>query len=117
MSKILFLTGCIPIRLLLTYIAYYSYNLKNDYLRYLLSIISFMIGLSFLIIYTKGWRKTGVETEGREIWWNNLRPIHGFIYISFAILNMMNYKYAWTLLGVDVIIGLLAFFDHYYIEK
>ena len=125
-SKLLFLLGCIPTRLLLVFISYYILNVLNidskysNTLKYILSIITFIIGISFIIIYEKGWRKTGLETGGKEIWWNNYRPIHGSIYIIFSILSMINIikpsntlKYIWILLLLDVIIGLFAFSKHY----
>jgi hypothetical protein len=113
MSPGLFLLGCIPVRLFLSFIAYSDINIKNTNFRIMLSIITFIIGLSFLVIYAKGWRKIGLETGGKPIWWNDIRPFHGVTYISFSILNILSVKYAWTILLVDVIIGLLAFINHY----
>jgi hypothetical protein len=75
-----------------------------------------MIGLSFIIIYLNGWRKTGLETEGRLIWWNDIRPLHGFMFIIFSLLNFLNFKYSWIFLALDLIIGLIAFFYHYYLR-
>lgn len=123
MSKGLFLLGCIPARIFLAYIAYLFCNQNNKnneckkkiFLKNLFSIFTLMIGLSFIIIYLKGWRKTGLETEGRPIWWNNIRPLHGFIFILFSLLNLMNFKYAWTFLALDVVIGLISFIYHYYL--
>lgn len=123
-SKLLFLLGCIPTRLFLAFLAYYSLNIDSKHsntLKYVLTIITFLIGLSFIIIYEKGWRKTGLETGGKEIWWNNYRPIHGFIYLTFSILSMIyiinpsysSFKYIWILLLLDVFIGLFAFSKHY----
>jgi hypothetical protein len=119
-SKFLFLLGCIPTRLLLVFISYYALNTDSKYLKYILSIITFIIGISFIIIYKKGWRKTGLETGGKEIWWNNYRPIHGSIYITFSILSIINIikpsnnlKYIWILLLLDIIVGLFAFSKNY----
>jgi hypothetical protein len=123
-SKLLFLLGCIPTRLFLAFLAYYSLNIKSKYsnsIKYILTIITFFIGLSFIIIYEKGWRKSGLETGGKEIWWNDYRPIHGSIYLTFSIITMMyiinpsysNLKNIWILLLLDVIIGLFAFSKHY----
>jgi hypothetical protein len=123
-SKLLFLIGCIPTRLLLAYLAYYSLNYDSKFsnnLKYILTIITFLIGLSFIIIYEKGWRKTGPETGGKEIWWNDYRPIHGSIYLTFSFLTLLHIlkpsysclKYIWILLLLDVLIGLFAFSKHY----
>lgn len=133
-SKLLFLLGCIPTRILLVFLAYYflnnlslSQSSQNKTLTYILSIVTFLIGLSFIIIYEKGWRKTGLETGGKEIWWNNYRPIHGTIYLTFSILSFIyilnsskestsilkHLKHIWLLLLLDVLIGLFAFSKHY----
>jgi uncharacterized membrane protein YfcA len=111
MSKLLFLIGCIPTRLLLAFIAYY---IDNHPLKKIFALFTLMIGIGFLTIYFKGLRKTGMETEGRPIWWNNLRPVHGFLYILFSILYMLNVKNAWIILLIDVVIGLIAFINNYY---
>lgn len=116
MSKTLFLIGCIPTRLLLVYLAYYL-DYTNSPFKNLLALITLIIGFGFLTIYFKGLRKTGVETEGRPIWWNNIRPVHGFIYILFSVLYMLNVKNSWMILLIDVIIGLIAFINNYYINK
>jgi hypothetical protein len=123
-SKLLFLAGCIPARLLLAYIAYYSFNIDSKHsntIKYILTIITFLIGVSFIVIYEKGWRKTGLETGGKEIWWNDYRPIHGSIYLIFSFLSLIyiinpSYsflKYIWLLLLLDVIIGIIVFSKHY----
>ena len=103
----MFLGGCIPARLLLVYLA------KNGskQIQQLIAYVEIIIGLGFWIIYLKGWRKTGIETDGEKIWWNNLRPIHGTLYLIFAYM-IINNKYtvhAWKILLADVILGLFAF--------
>lgn len=118
MSKALFLLGCIPTRILLFYIAYLFSNSceKKQGLKNLFSLFTLMIGISFIVIYLNGWRKTGIETEGRLIWWNDIRPLHGFMFITFSLLNFLNFKYSWIFLALDVIIGLISFFYHYYLR-
>lgn len=108
MSKILFLTGCIPMRILLAYIAFKFPSSK------ILSLITFMIALGFFYIYATGSRKTGMETEGKPIWWNDMRPVHGIIYLLFSLCNLAGINNAWSLLALDVFIGLGAFINHYY---
>jgi hypothetical protein len=123
-SKLLFLLGCIPTRLFIAFLSYYSLNIDSKYsniLKYILTIVTFLIGLSFIIIYKKGWRKTGLETGGKEIWWNNYRPIHGSIYLIFSVLSMIyiinpsysSLKHIWIILLLDVFIGIFAFSKNY----
>jgi ABC-type xylose transport system permease subunit len=109
-SWILFLLLCIPLRLSLALIAK---NASYNVLR-LLALFAIIIGIGFWVIFLGGYRKTGVETGGKPIWWNNIRPLHGTIFILFAILVLTPYyNNAWYLLLLDVIIGLIAFIVHY----
>ena len=107
----LFLGLCIPVRLLLVYLAE---SLKNDsnYLK-LMGLILLGPALGFLYIYVTNSRKTGAEVFGGKIWWNDLRPIHGINYLMFSIFALSNNKYmnnnAWKLLLIDVFIGLTSF--------
>lgn len=100
---------CILFRLFLVYIAKTTKNLK--YLGYITLIIS----IGFIFIYVTKSRKTGIEVNGKKIWWNELRPIHGILYLIFSIGAINNYN-LWYLLLLDVIIGLVAYLIHYKIE-
>lgn len=114
---LLFLILCIPIRLLLSYFAYYlqNKNINNLYKKILInlfSIISFLIGISFLYQYYLN-RKIGFF--GGEIYWSNFRLLHSFNYILFSILFLLNYKNSYLILLFDVILGLLLFIKNYFI--
>jgi len=80
-----YIIGCLGTRLLLAILAY---NLSGT-LRYILATILGLMGLGFMVIYFGGFRKTGLETGGKSIWWNNLRPIHGMLYIIASLLLMI----------------------------
>jgi hypothetical protein len=64
-----------------------------------------------MLIYIFDLRPSGREAGG-VIWWNNIRPVHALNYLIFFLLAFTNNKYAWVPLGVDVIIGLIAFIYH-----
>ncbi len=68
---LLFLLGCIPVRLSFMLIA-------KNYTNYLkiMSYFALTISIGFFYIFSTGSRTTGTETFGDKIWWNNLRPIH-----------------------------------------
>ena len=109
----LFLIACIGSRLLLVYIAK-TINIKFlKYMGYLLLIPSF----GFFYIYLTGKRKTGVEVFGDKIWWNNLRPIHGLLYLLFAYNAINGNKNAWIYLLIDVLFGLISFLIYHFILK
>jgi len=99
---LLFLGGCIPTRLAFALLAKYG----NNSVKKILAIISFIIGSGFLIIYFGGLRKTGLETGGEKIWWNQLRPVHALLYyLFFYNVFFINNPNAWVILIVDIKIG------------
>ena len=113
-SMTLFLLGCIPIRLLfayLSYLSYFSYN-NTTYMN-IIGIASLMISIGFISIFAFGLRKTGQETFGKPIWWNNLRPVHGFLYMLAAYCAFYSKENVWKILLLDVMIGLVAFSMHH----
>ena len=104
-----FLFGCISIRLLFVIIAKY---INKKYLPSLglLALIPF---IGFTYIYVNNLRKTGIETGGNEIWWDNLRPIHASLYYIFAVMAFRKHDFAYVPLLIDVILGFLAFVTHF----
>jgi hypothetical protein len=102
---ILFLIGCIGTRLLLAYIAKIA---KPQLLQYL-GYIALVISAGFLYIYFTGSRQTGPEVLGGRIWWNDLRPVHAFLYGLFAYHAISRHANAWIYLFIDVVVGLVAF--------
>ena len=115
-SKRLFFIGCVPARLLLAYIAYAvlknSDKSDNKTLLHAFVAVTFVIGVGFWTIYLNGWRKTGGETFGQQIWWNSLRSVHGSIYLLFSLAALLGYKDAWVLLFADVCLGVIAELHH-----
>lgn len=100
-----FLFGCILFRSLLVYLAYVCPPVWLKRIGYL----ALIPGIGFLVIWLTGARKTGPETFGAPIWWNNLRPIHGMLYLLFAIFAIHgDNENAWKVLALDVIIGLAS---------
>jgi hypothetical protein len=77
-----------------------------------LAIITATIALGFLTIYAFGWRKHGIETGGKPIYWNNMRPVHGLLYavVAYSVWNGYR-KSATTLLLVDVLIGIAVYLN------
>ena len=102
---LMFLLGCIPTRLGFALLAKY---IPTKYLPYL-GILALIPAAGFLYIYFFNKRKTGAEVFGSKIWWNPLRIVHAFIYITFAIYAIQKKDYAYIPLIFDVIIGLISF--------
>lgn len=109
---LLFLIGCIGVRSLFVVIAKY---INTKYLKYL-GYLALLPAIGFIYIYLTGSRKIGGETFGEKIWWNNLRPIHAILYLLFAYNAIRGNKQAWIYLFVDVLIGLISFSIHHYVN-
>lgn len=110
MNPLVFLIGCIGTRLLIAYLAYYLIA-KPALYSYLYGALLLIPAIGFILIYTNGWRKSGLETDGKLIWWNSLRPIHAALYIAAALCLFFDKTrfHAWKFLLADVIIGLSAY--------
>ena len=109
---LMFLIGCIGVRSLFVIIAKY---INTKYLKYL-GYLALLPAIGFIYIYLTGSRKTGPETFGEKIWWNNLRPIHSMLYFLFAYNAINGNKQAWIYLLVDVLFGLISFLIHHYVN-
>jgi len=106
---VMFLIGCIGVRTLFVIVAKY---INPKYLKYL-GYLALLPAIGFMYIYLTGSRKTGAETFGQKIWWNNLRPIHSILYFLFAYNAIAGNNNAWMYLLVDVLIGLVSFLIHH----
>jgi hypothetical protein len=109
---LMFLIGCIGLRLLFAIIAKY---VNANYLKYL-GYLALLPAIGFLYIFLTGARKTGPETFGEKIWWNNLRPLHSLLYFLFAYNAIIGNKQAWVYLMIDVLFGLISFLVHHYVN-
>ena len=109
---LMFLIGCIGVRSLFVVIAKY---ININYLKYL-GYLALLPAIGFMYIYLTGSRKTGPETFGEKIWWNNLRPIHSILYFLFAYNAIIGNTHAWIYLLADVIIGLISFLIYHYVK-
>lgn len=111
-SQNLFLYGCIPSRILLIASPHFVKN--HEAIRKLLSCIFIAIGLGFLIIYIFDLRKTGIETGGRKIWWNEIRQVHGILYLVAGILLFnREYESVKIILAIDIIIGIIIWKNYH----
>lgn len=107
---VMFLVGCIGMRLLFVYIAKMT---NPNYLPYL-GLLAILPAIGFTYIYLTDSRKTGLEVIGGKIWWNKLRPIHALLYALFAYYAINKNNIAWVFLLIDVAFGLLSFLIYHY---
>jgi hypothetical protein len=110
--RLLFLIGCIGSRTIIAYLA----KIAPPFWLSIMGYIALIPAIGFITIYLFGLRKTGTEVFGDKIWWNHLRPVHGFLYLMFAYYAIQKQSnVAWHFLAIDVIIGLIAFlYKHFY---
>ena len=78
----------------------------------MLGYFALLPAIGFTIIYVFNLRKVGKETFGKKIWWNNLRPIHAFLYFAFAYLAISKNNEAWKVLFADATLGLVSYVLH-----
>ena len=109
---ILFLVGCMGARFSL---AYFIKTHDNKYKKILISLLC-IIGIGFIYIYVNNLRKTGMEVFGDKIWWNNLRPLHGTLYLLAAIFLYNNNNNTYLIIIIDTLIGLISF-SKYHLKK
>lgn len=111
--RLLFLFGCIGARLMLSRVLY---TMDPRFNRYLIGLCICMIGIGFWYIYWFNLRKTGVEVFGDVIWWNDMRPFHGTMYLvaGVAFLSKEYKEYAWRLVCLDAMVGLVKFLEHHF---
>lgn len=100
-----YLSTCILIRTIFVILSKYlnKNNLK------IMGYLTLIPAIGFILIYLTGSRKTGIEVKGNKIWWNNLRPIHSFLYFIFSFMAINNNKNSWIILLIDVMIGFFSF--------
>lgn len=107
---LVFLFGCIVVRFLFVMVAI---KINKKYLPYL-GMLSILPAIGFIYIYLGGYRKTGGETFGQKIWWNDLRPVHAILYLTFAYLAINKSSQSYKPLLIDVLVGLLSFLIYHY---
>ena len=88
-------------------------NIDIKFLPYL-GYLALVMAAGFIYIFLTGSRKTGMETFGAKIWWNDLRPVHALMYGLFAYNAINKNPNAWIFLLIDVIIGLFSFLIFHY---
>ena len=90
-------------------------KINKEYLP-IMGALAMIPAIGFLYIYFFSSRKTCPEVFVGKIWWNDLRLIHGLIYIAFAVFAFQKKHFAAKVLYFDVILGLVSFLIYHYNE-
>ena len=112
---VLFLVACMSVRLLFAYVAKIINTTLLRYMGYVILILSLGMFYSYATM-----KLPGVGAFGGTNWWNNLRPLHGVLYLLFSYHAIQGHTYAWMYLAIDALIGFTIFVIHYglyYLDK
>ncbi len=105
---------CLVTRFML---AFTVQNIDQKY-QPIFGIIFIILGASFFYLYFTDstdtlhqQADTQLEWLGEsKIWWSNLRPIHGFLFICAGILALNKNKYSYVPLYADLLFGVTSRF-------
>lgn len=107
-----FLFGCIGTRSLFTLGSAYA---PVSYLPWF-GAVALIPALGWFYLIFLGERDTGPEVFGERIWWKHLRPLHMILWGFFAYLAFQRNPYAWIVLFMDTLLGLILFLHHHWQE-
>ena len=107
--QLAFLFLCIPIRLL---IAFLAYSISLQYLPLLAIVLGTISITTLTLFFTKS--RLNAPEGGGVTWWKDLRLLHGMLFLTATIYALLKNKYVFIPLLMDPIIGLFAFIHHYY---
>lgn len=105
----LFFLVCIPVRTLLTLLAFFLCDAPRGVL-FAFSFYCTFVSLSFL---GQMYRRPTVGGFGGPVWWSENRIVHVVMYLLTALLVHVRCDYAWIPLMADVFLGLVAGIHHY----
>tara|TARA_A100001015_G_C14760068_1_gene621061 strand:- start:155 stop:502 length:348 start_codon:yes stop_codon:yes gene_type:complete len=107
---LLYFLVCIPVRLLIPYLIYKYFSVKNyKYFALPIGLISF----GFLYLYFFNQRLNARE-GGKITWWHDLRLVHGLLYLCALIYIIKKNKIAYLPLLLDILVG---FWGYKYLRK
>ena len=107
-----FLGICIVLRSIAAFIAYlYPQSVVTK----VLAGFYLLMGISMIYLFATNKRQNAPEGGGIT-WWNDIRPVHGLLYILFAMFAFTNKNFSYLFLVGDVILGLVAFTVHHIIS-
>ena len=106
---LMFIFGCIGVR---SALAYATKVVNPDYLPYI-GIVILLGAIRFIYLFFTN--PTGPQFLGKDIWWNNIRPVHFVFYLLFAITAFMKKSYAWVFLALDVVFAIGSFLVFHFI--
>lgn len=116
-----FLFGCILTRIIIAYLAYLAGKNPNKLYLTFIALGSLFISLGFFFIYFNGSdtadRQLEIWDDDKKMWWNQLRLIHGALFLAFFIsAGIHQSPQSYLILVVDVLLGLLFWILHHSLQ-
>ena len=106
----LFLLICIPLRFCAVLIAKYG-SIRS---LQLLGVLYMIFGIGIFIMYFIAPNNNEIMSIiGNKIWWHDIRPLFGIIWLLFGFFAINKYKMAWKILFIDVVFGLYMFLSQH----
>lgn len=96
----LFLLACIPIRLLMAWLAYVVPNP-------IFGLMALAVASTWVLGSVYGWFKPH-GFFGGNVWWHHLRWVHAAMYLGYAVSTVSAPVHAYRWLLIDALIGLMA---------
>lgn len=105
--ELYFIYGCVPIRSLIAISCVYL----TGWGVHLHSLLTLIIGVTMIFLWTFKLRLNAAEGGGRT-WWHDYRIIHGLLYLIASYTMFTGKKLiAFFILCLDVLIGIYAFMN------
>lgn len=107
--KLLFLLGCIPIRIMIAALPAY---MDKSWLPYYGGMLMLPM-MGFFYLYFNNFRLHAIESGGTT-WWAQFRLLHAVLYLCAVIYAFQGNQLAWVPLIIDVMVGLVLFLNHHF---
>ena len=105
---LLYLLVCLPVRTIPIVILFLTRKVDLP-----ISILYLIMGISFLY-RTTSFHSGQLGAFGGKVWWQNLRLIHGIIYLfAFWLIYKKKIEQVKCLLIADLLLGLIGFINNY----
>ena len=108
-NLLLFLAGCVPVRVGLIVGSYFIEQSSSDTLKYIAVVLAGLVAMGFF-------HADVTESErgffGSRRYWNS--AIHGILYVLYAVMLAVGTEVGYIVLVVDLVYGIGTVFSHYW---
>jgi hypothetical protein len=110
---LLFAGVCVVLRSCLVVLAAWLASRSNQLYLQVFGGALILVGILFAVKYSR-YSVAKVGITGGPVWWNDLRLVHALLYGAFGLLAIGSVTDAWVILALDVLLGVVFTFTHYY---